>query len=299
MRRAATLAFAFTLAAASPVRAAEPRRPRVVVVGWDGADFTLLEPLAKAGKLPNVARLLESGRSWNLDSFQPMASPIIWTTIATGRDPVAHGVDDFQELDPKTRARLPISSRSRKVPALWNVASAKGFKVGVVGWWATWPAEKVNGFLVSDRASPVLFDPETLAASPALTWPAGLADGVRLVGKREGAPSYEDVSKALVVTRAELDAAVAAKKDLKDPASGYQKILGSTRVYARTALDLYDREKPELTMVYFEGTDEIGHLLAKYHPPKLPNVDAEEFRKYQGGVTAFYAEADRLLGEFM
>ena len=111
--------------------------------------------------------------------------------------------------------------------------------------------------------------------SPALTWPASLADGVRLVGRREGAPGFEDVGRALHVTPAEYDAAVAAGKDLNDPVTGYRKILASTRVYARIALDLYDRERPALLMAYFEGTDEIGHLLARYAPPKLAGVSDE------------------------
>lgn len=286
-------------AAVPPKGSAPAARPRAVVVGWDGADWKLLDPLLAQGKLPNLAALLAKGRSWNLDSYQPMASPLLWTTMATGRSPVDHGVDDFLEIDPKTGAKLPISSRSRRVPAIWNLASRRGLSVGVVGWWATWPAEKVNGFLVSDRASPVLFDAETLSRSPALTWPEGLAEGVRIVGRREGTPGYPEVSRALHVTRAEFDAAVAARKDLGDPVTGYQKILGSTRVYARTALELYDRQRPELLMLYLEGTDEIGHLLARFHPPKLASVSDEEFRKYSGGVTEYFAEADRLLGELM
>ena len=284
--------------AAPPAKAAHAR-PQVILVGWDGADWELLDPLLRAGLLPNLAALVAKGRTWNLDTYQPMASPLIWTTLATGRSPVDHGVADFQELDPKTRARLPISGWSRKVPAVWNVASDKGLKVGVVGWWATWPAEKVNGFFVSDRASPVLFPADVLNASPALTWPEGLAEGVRLVAQRDGTPGFDDVARALKITRAEFDAAVAARKDLSDPITGYQKILGSTRVYARTALELYDREKPDFLMVYFEGTDEIGHLLARYCAPKLPNVSEDEFRKYEGGVAAYYREADGILGEFM
>jgi tetratricopeptide (TPR) repeat protein len=51
-------------------------------------------------------------------------------------------------------------------------------------------------------------------------------------------------------------------------------------------------------MVYFEGTDEIGHLLARYYPPKLPNISEEDFQKYSGGVAAYFQEADRILGEF-
>jgi Tfp pilus assembly protein PilF len=285
-------------AAAPPAKAARAR-PRVILVGWDGADWKLLDPLLKAGMLPNLAALVARGRTWNLETYEPMASPLIWTTLATGRTPVDHGVADFQELDPKTRARLPISGWSRKVPAVWNVASDRGLKVGVVGWWATWPAEKVNGFFVSDRASPVLFPAEVLSDSPALTWPDSLADGVRLVGRRDGTPGFDEVSRALHVTKAEFDAAVSVGDGLSNPVTGYQKILGSTRVYARTALELYDREAPDLLMVYFEGTDEIGHLLARYTPPKLPNVSEEEFRKYEGGVAAYYREADRILGEFM
>ncbi|MGE5717752.1 MAG: alkaline phosphatase family protein [Acidobacteriota bacterium] len=288
-------------ATSAPVKGAgKPARPApLLVVGWDGADWKLLDPLMQRGLLPNLSALVARGRTWNLETVNPMISPLIWTTLATGRSPVDHGVADFQELDPKTRTRLPISGWSRKVPAIWNVASEKGLKVGVVGWWATWPAEKVNGFFVSDRASPVLFPAEVLSGSPALTWPEGLAEGVRLVGRRDGTPDFDEVSRALRVTRAEFDDAVAAKKDLADPITGYQKILGSTRVYARTALELYDREKPDLLMVYFEGTDEIGHLLARFYPPKLPAVSEEDFRKYGGGVAAYFQEADRILGELL
>ena len=290
------------LAAALPAAGTSSRppaasRPRVVLVGWDGADWKLLDPLLKEGRLPNLAGLIERGRTWNLQTYQPMASPLIWTTIATGRTPVDHGVTDFQELDPKTRARLPISGRSRKVPAIWNLASAKGVTVGVVGWWATWPAEKVNGFFVSDRAAPVLFDPEALSKSPGLTWPEGLADGVRLIGRREGNPPFEDVSKALRVSRAEFDAAVDEKKDLGNAVTGFRKILGVTRVIGKVALELYDRGAPELLMVYFQGTDEIGHVVGRYAAPKMPAVSEEDFNKYRDGVVALYVEADRILGE--
>ena len=131
---------------------------------------------------------------------------------------------------PEERGRaFPISGRSRKVPAIWNLASAKGLKVGVVGWWATWPAEKVNGFLVSDRAAPVLFDPEVLVKSQAITWPEGLADGVRIVLKREWNPPYEEVGEGAprlprrVRRRPWRPAATS-----QDPITGYRKILAGT-----------------------------------------------------------------------
>lgn len=293
---------ALLAAAAAPARPPRPGppaavRPRVIVVGWDGADWTLLDPLLAAGRLPHLKSLLEKGAQGKLETYRPRASPLLWTTMATGLTPPEHGVVDFQEFDVATGASLPISGRSRTGPAIWNVASAKGLASGVVGWWATWPAEAVKGFFVSDRAAPVLFDAATLSQSPGLTWPPELADGVRLVGRREGSPSYEDVAKYLHVSRAEFDAAVASGRDLDDPVTGFRKILGSTRVYAKTALDLYDRHRPDLLMVYFEGTDEIGHVLGKYNPPLLPGVDRGEFEKYKDAVALYYAECDRILGE--
>ena len=289
-------------AAAVPLCAARPappaaRPPRVIVVGWDGADWSLLDPLLASGRLPHLKALLEKGAQARLETYRPRASPLLWTTMATGLTPPEHGVVDFQEYDVATGSSLPVSGRSRTGPAIWNVASAKGLTSGVVGWWATWPAEAVKGFFISDRASPVLFDAATLSQSPGLTWPPELADGVRLLGRREGSPGYEDVAKFLHVSRAAFDASVAAGRDLDDEVTGFRKILGSTRIYARTALDLYDRSKPDLLMLYLEGTDEIGHVLGKYNPPLLPGVDRDEFEKYRDAVALFYAECDRILGE--
>lgn len=304
MKRAFSfLCGALLLTAADvPLCAAKPappaaRPPRVIVVGWDGADWSLLDPLLASGRLPNLKALLEKGAQARLETYRPRASPLLWTTMATGLTPPEHGVVDFQEFDVATGSSLPVSGRSRTGPAIWNVASAKGLTSGVVGWWATWPAEAVKGFFISDRASPVLFDAATLSQSPGLTWPPDLADGVRLLGRREGSPGYEDVAKFLHVSRAAFDASVAAGRDLDDEVTGFRKILGSTRVYARTAIDLYDRNRPDLLMLYLEGTDEIGHVLGKYNPPLLPGVDRDEFEKYRDAVALFYAECDRILGE--
>ncbi len=294
---AALVAVAATPSAAPAAKA--PARSRVIVVGWDGADWQLLDPLMAQGVMPNLKALVGEGRAARLETYRPRASPLLWTTLATGLSPLEHGVADFQEWDSVTQALVPISGRSRRGPAIWNVASARGLSVGVVGWWATWPAEVVKGFFVSDRASSVLFDALALSQSPALTWPPELAESVRLLGRREGLPPYEDVARFLKVSRAEFDAAAAERKELENPITGFRKILGSTRVYSRTALDLYDRKKPDLLMLYLEGTDEVGHVMARYHPPRLPSVSAEEADRYGQAVTLFYQEADRILGEVM
>ena len=284
------------LSAAVPARAA---RSPLYVIGWDGADWSLLDPLLSQGRLPNLARLIARGRTARLASFEPMASPLIWTTLATGLTPLDHGVSDFVEYDDETRLVRPVSGLSRSGPALWNIASSRGLRVGVVGWWATWPAEQVNGFFVSDRAAPIVLDPEVSRKSSAIAFPEEVGEAVGRVAAREGRPSYEDVRRLLDVTAPEFERSAAAGRGLADPIDGTRRILGSTRVYARIALELAARENPDLLMVYFSGTDEIGHLLARYHPPRRPNIVAEDFRRFSRGVGAFYEEIDRILGRFL
>jgi predicted AlkP superfamily phosphohydrolase/phosphomutase/Tfp pilus assembly protein PilF len=278
-----------------PARELDATRPRVIVLGWDGADWSLLDRLATGGKMPNLARLVREGRTARLQSFVPLLSPIIWTTLATGVDPEEHGVLDFQEIDRESGALGPISGASRRTPAVWNVASAAGRRVGVVGWWATHPAEEVDGFFVSDRAGAILFE----GVREGIAFPTSLEAGVREVIDTEDAIPDSDLAPYLRMSKEELAAERRRGGGLENPVAAMARILAATRTIQRVARDLYDRERPELTAVYFEGTDAVGHVFASYVPPRLPCVSEEDFRRYSGAVEAYYVTIDRLLGQWM
>ena len=121
----------------------------VVLVGIDGASWIAIEDLWQQGRLPNLRALAERGVTTDL---QPVAdiSPVIWTSFVTGVRPERHGITDF--LLPTTGGDVPVSSTNRKVPAIWNMLTTLDRRVAVLGWWASWPAEEVNGVVVSDRA---------------------------------------------------------------------------------------------------------------------------------------------------
>jgi predicted AlkP superfamily phosphohydrolase/phosphomutase len=101
--------------------------------------------------MPNLAALIERGSRSRLLTISPTLSPVIWTTIATGVKPERHGIVDFTAVNKDTGAAVPVTSNLRRVPALWNILSGAGRTVGFVGWWASFPAEKVDGYIVSDR----------------------------------------------------------------------------------------------------------------------------------------------------
>src|SRR4029453_5090674 len=131
---------------------------RVMVLGLDGMDPRTVDLLMSEGKMPNFARLRKDGAYAPLMSAEPLLSPVVWTTIATGKGPDQHRIGHFVAVNEKGD-QLPVTSAMRKVKAVWNILSDAGRRVAVLGWWATWPSEKGNGALVSDHfPSHSLFD---------------------------------------------------------------------------------------------------------------------------------------------
>ncbi len=271
-------------------------RAPVIWLALDGLDWELLDRLAGEGKLPNWKRLTGEGYSASLKSFMPVLSPVVWTTVATGVGPDVHRVLDFQEVDPGTGQKVPISGESRAVPAVWNVASAAGLSVGVVGWWATHPAEEVEGFFVTDHASPILFGRLPRAG---VAYPAALAAGVEQIIGRDGRVFDAELMAFIDVPAAEIARARSTGRGLENPVVSLANILGATRVQQRIARDLYDRTLPDLMILYLEGTDGIAHVFAPYVAPRMECVAQEEFARYSRAVGAYYALIDRLLGQWM
>lgn len=112
------------------------RPPRVVLIGLDGADWNVMAPLLERGELPHLSRLIRDRAGAPCTSYMPTMSPQVWTTIVTGKNVAEHGVDWFAvrledesvKGDMETEKTLIlITSRHRKVPALWDILGQAGF----------------------------------------------------------------------------------------------------------------------------------------------------------------------------
>src|SRR5262245_64631076 len=124
---------------------------RAVVIGIDGADWKVIDALAATGALPNLTRLRERGVSGPIETLSDIAlSPVIWTSVATGKTAAKHGISWFM-VDQPDGTRVPVRSTNRKTEALWNITAKSDVVPTVLGWWATYPAEDVGGgAIVSD-----------------------------------------------------------------------------------------------------------------------------------------------------
>jgi tetratricopeptide (TPR) repeat protein/arylsulfatase A-like enzyme len=285
---------------------------RVLLIGLDGADWDLIDPLVRAGKLPHLKRLMDEGVRGPLRSYDPMISPLLWTTIVTGVGPDRHGVADFQAVEQPSGRRVPITSRFRKVKALWNILGDAGMTSAFVAWWASYPAEPVRGFQVSNLLAFESLRPRA-ADKP---WPAGIvwpSDYLRQRGsllKTAADLSDRDIRSvlhlddaALAAARREVlkgpdDAVPGGRKAVQDPAALAISILAGSANYARVATDLAARHA-DLTGVYFEGIDMMGHRFQHCMPPRMALCPEADFARFQDAVTGFYAYQDRLLGTIL
>ena len=280
-----------------PTSAAASTRP-VIFIGLDGADWQLLDDYIANGSMPNLARLAREGTSGVLDTIRPPLSPLIWTSMMTGVSPLDHGILDFVQFNPKTGAKEPITSSLRRAPAIWNMASSAGRRVAVLGLWATYPAEAVNGTIVSDRLFTFLFKE---SAPPAgVVFPADRDAWARDVLQRAGQSADEASLKRFLpwLTSDAYRQYAESDDPYAQPVSALRRILIDTRVYDELGRDVIQRERPDLAIVYFEGTDTIGHVFAPFAPPRQPQVSEADYERYHDVPERYFRQIDERLGEY-
>jgi predicted AlkP superfamily phosphohydrolase/phosphomutase len=149
MKRTANLLLALTTALTISCRATD-EKAKVVVLGFDGANWETIDPLIEAGKLPFLKRLKEQSAWAYLQTFKPTKSPVIWTSIATGKTMIKHGILDFVFIE-KNQIQVPYSNSERRAPALWEILDHFNKRSVVNNWFVTYPPDPINGVMVSNR----------------------------------------------------------------------------------------------------------------------------------------------------
>lgn len=270
--------------------------PPIMVIGWDGADWEFLQTQMREGRLPHLSSLIQKGVHADYFTLKPMISPLIWTTMFTGVKPDVHGILDFVRPDPETREKVPITSLDRKVPAIWNILTDLDLKVGVVAMWATWPAEPVKGFMVSDRLAYQL-DVQGGEREAGVIYPPSDGEWMDPLRREETDYDYEDIRRMVHITSDEHRREVLAGGGFKNPIIHLHRLLASTETYHNIALEGWKRYRPELMILYLEGPDTIGHLFAPHYPPRRPFIDSKEYERYKDAGPRYYEWVDQMLGE--
>lgn len=266
---------------------------RVLLVGCDGAEWSVVDRLLDEGELPTLRRLIQGGVRASLRTIPGRPSPSLWTSVASSRVPRETGVTDFyvqkvlgtttpvaefprhfglngglllQDVLGKRAVRvIPVHAGMVRVRRLWSILADAGVRVGVVNWLVTWPARAEGAaFLVSDRA-----------------WSEGRA--------------MRDASIASSAPDAALwdPPAIGAQLPAADDAWRTEDAFS-----AASALRLYAAYSPQVLIAYFRDVDAAEHLSWDLWEPHFFR-GRHGVPPHGGPVRDAYIAFDRYLGELV
>ncbi len=265
---------------------------RILLVGWDAADWEMIDPLLEAGKMPHLARLIDEGVMASLATLHPIISPMLWTTIATGKLADKHGILGFTETDPKTGAR-PVTSTSRRVKALWNIfQQALGWRCNVAAWWASYPAEPLDGAYASNLFCRARKSEGKWKLPVHAIHPPELA--------KELLPQLLHISEldeTLVFPFIPHAPKIDQKKDNR--LEIFAALLTECINVQTVASALMEREPWNFTAVYFDSIDHFSHAFMPYHPPRMANISEQDFEIYGPVMAGVYQFHDLMLGRLI
>jgi hypothetical protein len=293
----------------TPVLPLAPSPGRLVMVVLDGASLEHIAPATTGGRLPNFGRMLDTGASLHLGTLRPTQPGPVWAAAATGKLPHRNGVRSAAryvfgaeahplELLPDlcfahalvhfglVEAR-PHDAAALRTRTFWEILSAHGVSVGVVGMPLMAPVQPVLGYLV--------------------------ADGLRAASSRPGFEGYRTLvhpPEAIPLVR-QSEAAL----DLEPPEPGQDTSQAQRRAtaggpvhlptrrdvwYRQAAMELEREHRPRLTIVRYEGIDIAGHHYLRHAKPHaFGDVSEEERTRFGQALDRQYALVDEEIGRLM
>lgn len=240
--------------------------------------------------MPNLARLISSGVRGNLATIYPALSPMLWTSIATGKRPYKHGIHGFAEPLPDGSGIRPITNLARTTKAIWNILNQTGRRSIVSGWWPSHPAEPINGVMISNHfqlPSGIPGQPGPLP--PGTVHPPEMAG--ELADLRVNPMEIEGEIIRLFVPEYER-----VDQQTDKQLHGMVKTLAETMSSHAVAMELIGNQDWDFAAAYYDGLDHFSHGFMRYHPPKPEWVRSEEFEIYRHVINNAYRYHDSMLG---
>jgi predicted AlkP superfamily phosphohydrolase/phosphomutase len=253
----------------------QPIRPRVLIIGLDGAPPALIERLAAAGAMPHCARLLREGAFGVLRSTPNYNSFSAWCSFMTGVNPGKHGIFNFLNRVPGTYDLRRVHSSLRRAPSIFQLLSDAGRNVVALNVPSSYPAEAVRGLTVADWMTPSV-------RSKGFTYPESLA--AEMLGAVGGDyPLHTEVRGPALAGRYDQ-----AFRNLVDS-------FGARLAAAEFCLGKVDWSA---AAIVFTETDAANHYFSHFDPGH-PQHDPQALDRYGDMLRAAYAEADKAVGRLL
>ncbi len=269
---------------------------KVLWIGWDAADWKMINPLMDAGLMPNLEQMVNEGVMGNLATLDPPMSPTLWTAMATGKRPYKHGIHGFTEVDPSGESVRPSYITSRKVKAIWNMLQHHGLKTHQVGWWPSHPAEPTNGIYISNFWHKSNKDPKNWPLAPGSVHPKEMEDIFADLRIHPQELTHAHLQPFIPLGH-EIDQ---KKKKYKQLINSVRKITADAACIQSAATYILDNHNDfDLMCVYFDAIDHYGHGFMKYNPPRRPHIPENLYKYFKDVNVSGYRFHDMILGRLL
>lgn len=283
------LAFGQGSAPAAGHTNASKARPRVIVVGLNGAELDIMRPLLVRGEMPNLQKVVENGVSGKLKTVSAPNCPKVYSTIATSTPPEQHGVTGFLV------GGIPANTNMLKKEPLWSVLSKNGVTVGMANVPATFPVMPVNGYMVSGMMTRGKECEDGVLCAPKVSEVMG---GEAVYPRELKAELIKEIGDFRIdCSRMPSRDQLAGKEAqvVKEWLAGVQKI---RETQAKMFDYLLTKHPTQFTMMVQSCEDRVGHWLYPIQPfnvgydPKVATVEVNAFPDQ-------YRAFDKVLGVIM
>lgn len=262
---------------------------RTLLIGLDGATFSVLDPLMQQGVMPFLRSFFEQGVKAELETIVPALTPPAWTSLMTGRRPGQHGVFDFFRMEsPDSRHVRFFTSHDVQCDTIWSLAAEQNLRVTCLNFPATFPAPKLPGYVVPGW---VPWRQLRLAC-----WPADLFDQLQQM------PGFNPRELGMDIKLEERATEGCANQEEYGP--WIQLHIRRERNWFEIARSLTATNPSPLTAVLFDGVDKLQHLCWRFLRPEddkpLETEREHDIRRqcleYFRGLDAILADLCQMAG---
>ena len=260
--------------------------PRTLLIGLDGATFSILDSLIEQGIMPNLERLLAAGTRAELASVVPPLTPPAWTSLMTGRSPGSHGIFDFLrfELTTEDRHLRVMDARDVACETIWSMVTHHGLRATVLNFPLTYPPPSIAGYVVPGW---VPWRHLRLACHP-----ADLYDRLKALpgfDPRELAMDMSLEEKALEGCHREEDYEELIRLHIR-----------RERQWFKIAATLMREDPCHLTAVLFDGVDKLQHICWRFIDPDLFSSTPSDLElRIRELCLEYFREVDGFVGEIV
>jgi len=251
------------------------RVQKILIIGLDGANWTILDEKVLKGHMPNLNRLVSEGTSGVLFSTDPPNTPAAWTTCLTGCNPGRHGLIGWEAYSIEENRVYLVNSTHRRLPTMWNYFSEAGLRVGSVCVPFTWPTEPINGIMVAGYGCP---DTETT-----FTYPEEFGAEILRV-MPDFTPMYRHPMKIGL-----------GRESLEVVSRGIAEAARSFEQRTSIAAMVCERIDPDVLFVQFQDLDWLQHALWQYMDP----ATRDRYPAFRDAFFGLYRKLDDNIAELL